>query len=238
MTGWTGLLDLVYPRLCALCEGPADGTGGHLCWDCRCRLVVVQAPFCERCGDPIEGRVDGAFTCSACRTREPAYVLARSVYRYRGGIGRALRAFKYSRAVWLRSELSSMLAAAVRVHYPAVAFDGVAYVPLHRARERLRSYNQARLLASGLGAELRLPVAAPGCVERIRETPTQTGLKAAHRRRNVEGAFRAEKHGWMEGRRMLLIDDVMTTGATVEECSAALMDAGCASVHVVTVARG
>ena len=110
-------------------------------------------------------------------------------------------------------------------------------VPLHGRRQRDRTYNQARLLARDLARELQLPLAAR-CLVRVRSTESQIHLNARQRRANVRGAFQVRESEWVTGRSVLLIDDIMTTAATVNECSRVLKEAGAAAVHVLTVARG
>jgi len=177
------------------------------------------------------------YSCTFCRSRPPAFERARSAARYRGSLRNVLQAFKYGGATCLSRELVAWLHACVTAHYDGLRFDGVAAVPLYARRERSRGYNQAALLAKGVANRMGVPFAA-GCLQRVRATRTQTELKARERRQNVKGAFRVAHADWVDGRRILLVDDVMTTGATVSECSRVLRTAGAASVHVATVARG
>jgi len=231
------LLDLVYPRQCAGCGDAMGPHHGHICWECARTMDLISDPICRVCGDPAEGAVDHHYTCFACVGKRPAYNGARSAARYRGTLRRVLRDFKYNKASHLRADLAVLLHACARTHYATMPFDGVIGVPLYPRRERERTYNQAALLAGALAAKLRLP--CPGhFLRRLRPTATQTRLSATERRANVRGAFGTRGDAWIKGRRILLVDDVMTTGATVDECSAALKAAGAAGVCVVTVARG
>lgn len=231
------LADLLWPRRCEGCGNPPGEGGGHLCWDCRAQLPWIEPPYCDRCGDPVTGAITNDYLCSLCTAREPAFDRARSAVRFRGGVKDWLHHFKYSHATHLSADLGALLAAAVRAHYGHEKPDAVAYVPLYAVKERTRTYNQARLLAAALAREMKLPLAR-SCLERVRDTGTQTHLTARQRAMNVEGAFRARCPEWVEGRQFLLVDDVMTTGATVNECARALKEAGAGRVLVVTVARG
>jgi ComF family protein len=148
-----------------------------------------------------------------------------------------LQAFKYEYQTFLSRSLVPLLTACVETHYGGVFFDAVAFVPLYPRRERSRTYNQAALLAAGVAAELGAPLLRRS-LRRHRATFTQTHLSAAARRVNVREAFTCPCPDWIAGRRILLIDDVMTTGATVNECARVLKEAQAASVHVATVARG
>ena len=233
----SAVLDLVYPRLCGACGRTVGEDERHVCWDCLARLEILVPPFCSHCGDPVEGAVDGPFVCAWCRSSAPHFELARSAARYRGPLKALIHGFKYLQATHVEADLAMLLAACVETHYPKVPFDAVTFVPLHPARERERSYNQAQLLARQLARHLRLPLMPRG-LRRIRATVTQTHLKAHERRANMHDAFVAVDPAWTEGRRLLLVDDVMTTGATVDECARVLKAAGAVSVHVVTVGRG
>jgi ComF family protein len=194
----------------------------------------IQPPFCERCGDPVAGRVDHAFTCALCAQRPTAFDGARSVVRYDGALGEAIRRLKYHRAVWIVDDLAELLEAGVRTHYADLEFDVVTWVPLHFSRARERGFNQAAELARQLA--MRLGCRAASTLLRVRPTQSQTRLTIPERVANVRHAFRAWRHG--KGRTALLVDDVMTTGATVHACAAALKQADWAQVWVITVARG
>jgi ComF family protein len=228
---------MLYPRRCAGCGVASGEHGMHVCWECLADAVYVKDPFCSVCGDPVDGVVNHAFACSWCRRTHPSFAQARSAIRFRGAMKDVMHAFKYQNACYLATDLGGMLAGCVMGHFAAVGFDGIAYVPLHRRKGRERSYNQSRLLASDVGRRLGLPVLHRS-LTRVRMTRTQTRLNAEERKRNVRGAFQPGMPEWTDGRRILLVDDVMTTGATVNECARVLMDTGARSVHVVTVARG
>ncbi len=230
-------LDVCYPRRCEGCGRPADPGGGHLCWDCLAGAHFITDPICARCGDPVDGLVEHAFECSWCCRTQPAFDRARSVLRFRGAMRQTIHRYKYNRATHLSADLGLLLAGCVRAHFAAERFDAIACVPLHPVKARARSYNQARLLATELGRQLGVPL-VHRALARPRFTRTQTRLNAEDRKRNVRGAFQALMPEWIDGRRWLLVDDVMTTGATVDECARVLKASGAVSVSVVTLARG
>ncbi|MFU8779877.1 MAG: ComF family protein [Kiritimatiellia bacterium] len=232
-----GILDLVYPRTCFACGGQTHAAGNYLCWDCLATLPFICDPYCSICGDPFDGAVDHAFVCSWCERHDPAFERARSALRYRGCVPRLLQGFKYQHATYLSADFSLILAGCVRAHLLAGGIDAIAYVPLHPRKARTRSYNQARLLAEHLSRQLQLPIER-NALRRIRWTSTQTRLSAEARRQNVDGAFITPIPDWVQGRRWLLVDDVMTTGATVAACAKVLCDAGATRVVVATLARG
>ncbi len=231
------MLDLLYPRSCGGCGGEADSAGGHLCWDCRAELRVIGDPLCSLCGNPVEGRIDHQYICFHCVETRPQFDQARSAVRFEGGVTRLIRDFKYHHGVWLQEELADLLQACVATHYADRVFDAVCAVPLHHVRLRERGFNQAGLLAASLARRMGLPMRGRGLV-RGRDTGTQTHLTARERLSNVKDAFEVRNPARWRGLRLLLVDDVMTTGATVSACAKALKDAGAASVHGVTLARG
>ena len=229
-------LDLVFPRRCAACRNPVGREGRHLCGDCLSAFQWVRFPYCGICGDPVDGAVDQQFVCSMCRAARPHFDLARSAARFREGLKDALHTFKYGQGTWLSRDLGIILRACVEAHFRPAEYDAFAYVPLFHTKERERTHNQSRLLADELSALLGKPVMHQ--LERSRMTPSQTHLTIRERALNVKGAFRVRNPRWIEGRGVLLVDDVMTTGATVNEVSRVLKDAGATRVYVVTVARG
>jgi len=231
------LADLLFPRACSGCGGPAHEASLYFCWDCLASLDVIRQPFCRLCGDPADGALEGNYLCAACLSHTPAFDQARSALRYRGILQNALQNFKYNGATWLSRDFSMFLAACHQAHYADLSIDLLLYVPLFPAKERERSYNQAGLLAHELSARLGGPPVKRLLVK-LRPTPTQTHLTAGDRRANVNDTFAIRKEKAVAGRRVLLIDDVMTTGATVDECARMLKEAGADKVYVLTVARG
>jgi len=232
-----GLLDLCYPRRCEGCGGTVGTEEGFICWDCLMAAQYVTDPMCSRCGDPVDGLVEHSFECGWCCRTRPAFTAARSALRFRGPMREILHRFKYNQGIHLGDNLGALLEGCVRAHFAASRFDGITYVPLHPVKARQRTYNQARLLAESLGRRLHVPVNRH-LLERSRFTRTQTRLTAEERKQNVRGAFRVAIPDWVDGRHWLLVDDVMTTGATVDECARVMNACGAASVRVVTVARG
>ncbi|HEY8241573.1 MAG TPA: ComF family protein [Kiritimatiellia bacterium] len=232
----TILLDLLFPRACGTCGSEADDAG-HVCWSCRAGISMIAPPLCAICGDAAAGRIDDEFICHVCAEERPHFDFARSAARYDSTLRTMIQDFKYHKALWFRDELAGLLRACVDVHYTPDRIDVVAAVPLYHARQRERGYNQAAVLASALARRLRKPVLRRALV-RVRPTATQTRLTAGDRLPNVKDAFEARRSSRVEGKNILLVDDVMTTGATLSECARALKVAGARSVYAVTLARG
>lgn len=220
--------DIVYPdgAVCVACGAlRTDDPEGRLCRACAEALVPLCAPFCPRCGKP-----GWKAPCPDCQTKPPdALDGRRAAFGYDGVAGALVRALKYGSVARAADALAPAMAAAL----PEGAFDALVPVPLHPRRERVRGFNQAALLASALSPLCGL--AALDALSRLRFTKTQTMLDAEARAKNVSGAFRARLP--VEGLSLLLIDDVLTTGATAEACAAALKAAGAARVALLTAAR-
>lgn len=231
------LLDMLYPRQCIGCGGSEPEPFRYICWDCWSAASPVEPPFCERCGDPVAGAVDHDFICFSCSSENPAFDGARSAARYEGVVGEALRLLKYEHALWIAPDMAELLHNCMQAEFPTRTFDVVVPVPLHHVRRRERGFNQSAVLARELGRRIGCKT-RPGMLRRIKPTTTQTHLTASQRLSNVKNAFESRKERWLAGRQVLLVDDVMTTGATVNACAKALKQGGATSVHVLTVARG
>ncbi len=219
------VLNLLFPATCVLCDGPVtEWRQGALCPDCEAGFVPLVPPFCERCGLPapaIEGE------CGRCLSGHTSFDFGRSALTLTEDLRRTIHEFKYNDRVSLARPLGRALAAC-REREPFTA-GLVIPVPLFARRERERGYNQTVLLAS----RLSLPTAA-GIVGRRRDTSSQTGLTRAERLRNVKGAF--ESRSPLRGT-VLIVDDVMTTGATVNQLAQVLKRAGASRVEVLTLTR-
>ena len=228
---------MLYPRNCIGCGAHEPETFRFVCWDCWSDAAKVEPPFCDLCGDPVAGSVDHDFICYSCSAEKPAFEGARSAARYDGVVGEALRQLKYEKALWLVPDLAEVLHSCLQAEYSSLRFDLIVPVPLHHVRRRERGYNQSAVLARELARRIGAKNGS-GVLRRIRPTTTQTNLTAPDRLSNVKGAFESRRANRLAGRRVLLVDDVMTTGATVNACAKALKKGGATSVHVLTVARG
>jgi ComF family protein len=229
----TRLLDLLLPPRCAGC-GSSVTEAATLCPDCWSAIEFLSSPACQRCAYPFEFEVTGATLCAACRASPPVFDRARAVLRYDEGSRDMLLAFKHADRTdlapifgrWLARAGAELLAEA----------DLVTPVPLHWSRLFARRYNQAALLAKRAAIEANR-LFLPDVLNRRRRTPPQHSSRAA-RARNVAGAFAvaARRRDAVEGRRVLLVDDVRTTGATLDSCARALKAVGAKGVDVLTLA--
>ncbi len=228
-------ISLLYPATCTIC-GKNLRAGRYLCDECETKAVRIVAPFCDRCSEPFEGSITSVFSCANCAHRTIYFDAAVAAYRGRGIVREIIHEFKYARQMHLRHLIGRWLCAALDdERLREVSFDLIVPVPLHPARERERGFNQARLLAESLSAEISLPSRL--VLERVRYTTTQTALDRSERMENLHNAFRLRKNANVRGLRVLLIDDVLTTGSTLSECARVLKRAGAISVHAATAAR-
>jgi competence protein ComFC len=231
-------LALFYPRVCQMCEAErATPAEGFVCRKCWTGVRFIKPPFCERCGLPYEGEITGPFECSNCCDMELHFSSARSAVGAKGVTLEIIHRFKYQRALWFEPFLVDLLRRAALPVLREQKWDLIVPVPLHHAKEREREFNQAERLAVGLAQALQLPVRA-NLVHRILPTRTQTQLTKAQRADNVRRAFVAGNGGKLRGERIILVDDVLTTGATTSACARVLRRLGAGEVCVWTVARG
>jgi ComF family protein len=236
------VLHLIFPATCHVCCRPLDRRRhSALCGRCWDGLERMPREGCVRCGWPLPGP-DGARgveapLCQRCRETRDHFGRARAVLRYReDGIARAaILLCKHGRCRPLLQHLGRLLAEEAPRHLPLAEYDAVIPVPLHWRRRLARGFNQAEVLARAVGRAHGLRV-RPWVLRRVRPTPPQQGDREA-RRRNVRQAFAVRGRRGIVGRRLLLVDDVFTTGATANACAEVLLAAGAASVDVLALAR-
>ncbi|HEX4209528.1 MAG TPA: ComF family protein [Candidatus Binataceae bacterium] len=236
------LINFIYPPRCAACDCrlPLDGRR-RVCPICIGRLEPLPEPLCAVCGVPIASAAGGEGWCGRCTESPPHFSRARAVARYRAGtdedaqmLPALIRRHKYG----LDQSLTHALAECLGNPLPVEGndYDLIMPVPLHRARLRWRGFNQAVLLGQVIARQLKCPLDSSSLV-RVRETDAQTGKDMRERRKNIRDAFSIRRPARIANRRVLLVDDVMTTGATVDECARTLLAAGARRVDVLTLAR-
>lgn len=227
------VLDALLPPRCLACTAAVD-IPGRLCPACWAEVDFIAAPHCATCGLPFAYDEGAEAVCGACAAETPAFDRARAVLRYNGVARSLVLGFKHGDrthaapafADWIGRGGEALLEGA----------EVVTPVPLHRWRLFTRRYNQSGLLAREIARDWGLEF-SPDLLRRTRHTPSQAGLKRDQRFLNVRGAFKLRQGRAVEGRRVVLVDDVMTTGATVNACARALKQAGAETVDVLTLAR-
>jgi competence protein ComFC len=231
-------LGFFYPEICQLCESERataqSGFVGTKCWQ---QIRFIRPPFCERCGLPFEGELTTAFECTNCREIKLHFSSARSAVVAKTVVLETIHRFKYQKALWFENFLADLF---LREAVPALRgqnWDLIVPVPLHPVKQREREFNQAGRLAGHLSAATKIPL-NKRLLRRVTSTMTQTRLTRDQRAANMRGAFAARKHAGLAGARVILVDDVFTTGATTNACARALQAAGAGEVCVWTVARG
>lgn len=239
-------LTVLYPWRCLNCSArlPSDRA---FCLKCQGWIQIIHSPLCIRCGRPFASGVGPDHVCQQCVQQPPGFRSARAWAAYSTSSGspqplrQSILRFKYGRNM----RAGRVLAGLTARHFscaqdqdagPAEDYDRVIPVPLHLTRLRWRGFNQSLILARGVGLRINTPV-DPWLLGRTRPTQPQTKLSREDRRANVRGAFRVHTPALAKGKRLLLVDDVYTSGATVEECARTLYQNGARSVDVFTLAR-
>jgi ComF family protein len=229
------LASLLYPTLCAVCLEPVDERN-YLCGSCKTKAPRIKPPFCATCSEPFDGEITDAFSCANCAHRELHFTCAVAAFRSRGIVRKLIHEFKYGQQLHLRRPVADWLSETLDdPRLRERRFDIVIPVPLHPARKRERGFNQAEALAEIFCQRAGLTMST--ALERIRYTTTQTVFDRTERMENLRDAFRLRPKTNVQGLRVLLIDDVLTTGSTLSECARVLKLAGAISVHAATAAR-
>ena len=219
-------LAFFYPETCQLCRAEHATPGdGYVCASCRSQVQFIKPPFCERCGLPYPGDFTTPFECANCREMELRFSSARSAVVARDVVREAIHRYKYQRALWFEPFLAGLFLNAARAALPEDRWDFIVPVPLHCLKQREREFNQAGRLATHLSVAAGIPLHSR-LLRRIRPTATQTLLTRQQRAANMRGAFAVRPGISLHGARVVLVDDVFTTGATTSACAEVLLAAG------------
>ena len=229
------LATLAFPSTCQICyEGRAEPGDGYVCAQCLRDVRPINPPWCNQCGLPFDGEFTATSTCSNCHEIEWHFDSARSLFTARGLVRNVIHRFKYNHEHYFQPLINCWLKSANR--FPDTSYDWVIPVPLHSIKRREREFNQAEHMANTISCLLKTAINT-NALERIKYTQTQTHLSRTKRLRNMQGAFAIGRNYKLQGA-ILLVDDVMTTGATVNACAYILKQAGARTVNVLTLARG
>jgi ComF family protein len=237
------LIDLIYPPRCSICQAfLQDKAAPHgdrdlpFCESCFMGFTEIKSPICSLCGRPFSDGIEQDRVCEDCLRKRPSYDIARAPYLYDGALMTAIHELKYAQRSHLADSLGSLLASFAQNWIGELKGCLVMPVPLHPKRLRARGFNQslllARCVASKTGAELDFL-----SLRRTRFTKPQTDLSSEERKKNVRKAFEVVNRDAVKGRTILLVDDVATTGSTLNECAKALKRAGADGVLCLVLAR-
>ena len=228
------LSNLIFPRRCPICDGL---TGSHrilICGDCGKRLKTVAEPACKKCGKPLEA--EEIEYCGDCSRRKHAYIRGKAVFPYDGLMRASIARFKYRNrreyADFYAAELVKSCGDAAR----AWEADALIPIPLHRSRRRKRGFNQAELVARKVGKMLGIPVET-GVLLRTKKTSPQKELNDTQRRANLKNAFQVRQND-VRLRKVILVDDIYTTGSTIDAAAAALLEHGVEKVYFLAICIG
>jgi competence protein ComFC len=237
-SGISTALGLAYPEVCQLCHAErataADGFVGAKCWT---QVRFIRPPFCERCGLPFEGDLTTSFVCTNCQDLTLHFSSARSAVVAKTVVLEAIHRFKYSGAVWFENFLADLLVREAAPALKSAGWDFLVPVPLFPVKQRERGFNQAERLALHLSRATEIPL-QNRAVRRVAATATQTLLTREQRAANMKNAFAVTPGTTFADKKVVVVDDVFTTGATTNAVAAALRAAGATEVAVWTVARG
>lgn len=232
----TSLSDLFFPPTCAFCDAAIVESDAFLCDACSDSLDRVSEPICVQCGLPVPGlAVQGSDRCGRCLATPPPYERARYAVYYQGALRDALLRFKFAGALHVAAALSQILTEAFRRHFQPGDFDLIVPLPIHRTRLIHRGFNQVVVLAQKLSQETGIPLDRT-TFKKIKDTPPQVGLTRSARVKNLRSSFGIPRTDRIRGRKVLLVDDVATTGSTIAEAAKTIVRGGAERVDSLVLA--
>lgn len=228
-------INLIYPLHCASCKKPLDPENGSaVCGNCISLIKRNPAPYCIYCGRPQD---TAGCVCDDCLKDKPAFSMAYSACLYEGNLKELIHQFKYSGKLALSGDLSNLISDFLYDNPDILeGADIITFVPIAAGHMVKRGFNQSKVLAKHISDSYGIPMI--DCIEKIIYTKSQNSLSREERLSNLKGAFRTRGRTILNGLKVLIIDDVMTTGATLNECAKVLLSAGAADVRCLTLARG
>ncbi len=227
------LIELLFPRRCPVCDKPVDKMGRYICTKCRPKIKYVREPLCMKCGKSL--RDDALEYCGDCKNSAHIYTRGRALYEY-DTVKEAIYRLKYEGRREYADFFGKDLAGKLGKEMRSWKADAIIPVPLHKDREKQRGYNQAKLLANALGRELGIPVKGNFIIRR-RATLAQKQLNGKERQNNLKNAFKIGQND-VKLKTVIVVDDIYTTGATMDEVARCLKSAGVGEVYCVSLAVG
>ncbi len=230
------LLQFFIPSQCPLCDKFLSEDGKGICTDCLSEIYWIKPPFCSICGTPYVSNVSGDHPCGGCLKKRRYFSMARSIGAYEGSLREAIHRWKYEGKTSLTPYFGQWMVEGLSHYWNPKELDLLIPVPLHKHRLRDRGFNQALLLVKEIHSQIGIPYLKRALRKR-KPTPPQVDLNGLERERGVKGAFEITERDKIVEKSILLIDDVYTTGATVNECAKILLEGGAKRVDVLTLAR-
>jgi len=230
--------EIVYPKFCRLCSSSIinDHSFDCVCKSCLLKAKLNTPPFCKQCGIPLIKTLPDNRGCSFCRGKKFNFDEALSAYEYSGVIKECISLFKYEGKIRLAANLGQLMADFFKRYCRSKRFDYIVCVPLYWRKKIDRGFNQAEILAEFLSRSLSISCCFDK-LRRIRKTSSQFNLNFRERHKNISGAFACKDLNFFVGKSVLLVDDIFTTGATLNECSKVLKQAGALKITAFTLAR-
>ena len=238
---WERLLGFFYPHVCQICRSEkATASDGFVCVRCCSKVDGVRfiaEPFCKCCGTPFDGDITTPFECFNCRDQRLYFRSARAAVRMTPLVQQVVHSYKYRNALWFERFLGDLFVQTAKPVLESQKIDYLVPIPLHWRKRWQRAFNQSERLAKILSNATGIPLNR-GWLKRVQPTPTQTRFTRVQRAENVRRAFSFRGKTRLNGEHLVLIDDVLTTGATASACAKVLVENGAGTVDVWTVARG
>lgn len=230
------ILRFFLPSQCSCCEKFLDEEEKGFCKSCLSEIYWIEPPFCIICGTPFISQEIENHTCGECISKKRYFTTARAVGCYDGSLREAIHKWKYEGKISLTSIFGEWMKKGFYRYWNSSSFDLIIPVPLHKSRLRERGFNQSLLLVKELSRLTRIPYGKRILLKKKPTTP-QVELNFSEREKAIKGSFEIERKDYIEGKRILLVDDVYTTGATVNESSKVLINSGAKRVDVLTLAH-
>lgn len=236
----SNLLDIIYPQRCHICMDFLDDThreNPDLCNTCFTSFKDITHPFCSICGIPFKSKVEEDHLCEKCLVKRPFYDEIRAPYLYEESLMKAIQRMKYSGKSYIVKSVGPLLGIFAKKWINDITEDMIIIpVPLHKKRLKQRGFNQSVLLAKVISPMLSVETDF-FTLKRIKHTDSQTGLNLKQRKKNMKGAFEVSGKKNIKDKKIILVDDVATTGNTINECARVLKKAGCKKVSGLVLAR-
>lgn len=229
-------LNAIYPLKCEVCRQQLPLTAGvRICESCRGKILPIGDNFCRKCGKSLQIVTDYCVDCLGNDTLY--YESIKAAGMYYGVLRETIHSFKYQRRSCLGTDLGDFMLSSFQQHFSLNSLDKLVPVPLHKKQYRHRQYNQSEILARNLSKAIGIPVAAD-TLARIRETRPQFTLNKQERAENIRNSFQVKNGAWLPGAKVLVIDDICTTGSTINECARVLKQSGAEEVYGLVLAHG